>query len=55
MACHQAVQNLTAEDGRQRCELFKELPDRKLYPDYYEVCLVPMDCVWCLLIYVVSS
>ena len=35
-ACHQAVQGLMV-DGRQRCDLFKELPDRKLYPDYYEV------------------
>jgi hypothetical protein len=25
------------EDGRQRSGLFKELPDRKLYPDYSEV------------------
>ncbi|KAF8609355.1 hypothetical protein BDV93DRAFT_464553 [Ceratobasidium sp. AG-I] len=41
-ACHQAVQALTAEDGRQRCELFKELPDRKLYPDYYELIQKPI-------------
>ncbi|KAG8728558.1 hypothetical protein FRC10_004835 [Ceratobasidium sp. 414] len=42
MACHQAVQGLLAEDGRQRCELFKELPDRGLYPDYYELIQKPI-------------
>ncbi|KAG8763856.1 hypothetical protein FRC11_011004 [Ceratobasidium sp. 423] len=35
-ACHQAVQALWI-DGRQRCDLFKELPDKKMYPDYYDV------------------
>ncbi|CAE6505414.1 unnamed protein product [Rhizoctonia solani] len=33
--CHQAVQALYTPEGHQRCELFKELPDRKEYPDYY--------------------
>ncbi|KAG9079723.1 hypothetical protein FRC06_007559 [Ceratobasidium sp. 370] len=42
IACHQAVQGLLAEDGRQRCELFKELPDRKLYPDYYDLIQKPI-------------
>ncbi|KAG8743951.1 hypothetical protein FRC10_011137 [Ceratobasidium sp. 414] len=41
-ACHQAVQGLLTEDGRQRCELFKELPDRRLYPDYYELIQKPI-------------
>ncbi|CAE6463520.1 unnamed protein product [Rhizoctonia solani] len=40
-ACHQAVQALWV-DGRQRCDLFKELPDRKLYPDYYEYIRQPI-------------
>ncbi|KAB5593830.1 SNF2-family ATP-dependent chromatin remodeling factor snf21 [Ceratobasidium theobromae] len=41
-ACHQAVQALMAPDGHQRCELFKELPDRRLYPDYYELIQRPI-------------
>jgi ATP-dependent helicase STH1/SNF2 len=34
-ACHRAVMDLRDEHGRLRCELFKELPDRDDYPDYY--------------------
>ncbi|KAJ1310927.1 hypothetical protein OPQ81_009439 [Rhizoctonia solani] len=41
-ACHQAVQNVYTADGRQRCELFKELPDRKMYPDYYKLIEKPI-------------
>ncbi|KAH7344478.1 SNF2 family N-terminal domain-containing protein [Rhizoctonia solani] len=41
-ACHQAIQGLYGPDGHQRCELFKELPDRKVYPDYYEVIHKPI-------------
>jgi ATP-dependent helicase STH1/SNF2 len=33
--CHRAVLDLRDEYGRYRCELFKELPDRDDYPDYY--------------------
>ncbi|KAF8297763.1 hypothetical protein DL93DRAFT_2122689 [Clavulina sp. PMI_390] len=40
---YKAVQGCTAEDGRNRCDLFRELPNRKVrlihpdfqYPDYY--------------------
>ncbi|KAG8786679.1 hypothetical protein FRC12_016384 [Ceratobasidium sp. 428] len=42
LACHQAVQGMIAEEGHQRCELFKELPDRRLYPDYYELIHKPI-------------
>ncbi|KAG9094136.1 hypothetical protein FS749_013062 [Ceratobasidium sp. UAMH 11750] len=41
-ACHQAVRGLLAEDGYQRCELFNELPDRRLYPDYYDLIQRPI-------------
>ncbi|KAG8857512.1 hypothetical protein FRB91_011255 [Serendipita sp. 411] len=34
-ACHRAVLDLRDENGRYRCDLFKELPDRDDYPDYY--------------------
>lgn len=34
--CHRAVLDLRDEYGRYRCELFKELPDRDDYPDYYQ-------------------
>lgn len=34
-ACHRAVLDLRDDTGRLRCELFKELPDRDDYPDYY--------------------
>jgi ATP-dependent helicase STH1/SNF2 len=33
--CIRAVLDLRDESGRYRCELFKELPDRDDYPDYY--------------------
>ncbi|KAG9094423.1 hypothetical protein FS749_012499 [Ceratobasidium sp. UAMH 11750] len=41
-ACHPAIQDLLAKDERQRCELFQELPDRRLYPDYYELIQEPI-------------
>jgi len=34
-ACYKQVENCKAEDGRRRCELFLEIPSKKLYPDYY--------------------
>ncbi|CAE6467441.1 unnamed protein product [Rhizoctonia solani] len=40
--CHQTVMALTGPDGHQRCELFKDLPDRKIYPDYYEIIPKPI-------------
>lgn len=41
-ACHRAVMDLRDEHGRLRCELFKELPDRDDYPDYYLHILNPI-------------
>lgn len=40
--CQKAV--LACEDahGRKRCELFRDLPDRKLYPDYYDLIKQPI-------------
>lgn len=40
--CQQAIQELRNEDGRQRCELFKEVPSRQLYPDYYKIIKKPI-------------
>ncbi|KAG8987114.1 hypothetical protein FRB90_003591 [Tulasnella sp. 427] len=40
--CIKTIMNLTDETGRKRCELFKELPSRKEYPDYYEVIVKPI-------------
>ncbi|CAE6513092.1 unnamed protein product [Rhizoctonia solani] len=40
--CHQAIQSLYAPDNAQRCELFKELPDKKEYPDYYTLIQKPI-------------
>jgi len=34
--CNRVITNLTDETGRKRCELFKELPSRADYPDYYD-------------------
>ncbi|KAF8887716.1 SNF2 family N-terminal domain-containing protein [Infundibulicybe gibba] len=34
--CHRAVLACEDETGRKRCELFKELPDKRDYPDYYQ-------------------
>jgi len=41
-ACVRAVMDLRDENGRLRCELFKELPDRDDYPDYYLHILNPI-------------
>ncbi|KAG2142624.1 SNF2 family N-terminal domain-containing protein [Suillus cothurnatus] len=30
------------KDGRKRCELFRELPDRRDYPDYYQLITHPI-------------
>jgi ATP-dependent helicase STH1/SNF2 len=40
--CQKAV--LACEDGtgRKRCELFRDLPDRRDYPDYYELIKQPI-------------
>ena len=41
-SCQQAIQELRNEEGRQRCELFKEVPSRQLYPDYYKIIKKPI-------------
>jgi len=40
--CYRAVMNYEDETGRKRCELFKELPDRREYPDYYQLIQHPI-------------
>ncbi|KAL0057761.1 ATP-dependent DNA helicase Snf21 [Marasmius tenuissimus] len=40
--CYQAVLACEAEDGRKRCELFREVPDRRDYPDYYTLIPQPI-------------
>jgi hypothetical protein len=40
--CQQTIQELRNEEGRQRCELFKEVPSRQLYPDYYKIIKKPI-------------
>lgn len=41
-SCHRAVMDIKDENGRLRCELFKELPNRDDYPDYYLHILQPI-------------
>ncbi|KAK7468468.1 ATP-dependent DNA helicase Snf21 [Stygiomarasmius scandens] len=40
--CYKAVVACEAEDGRKRCELFRELPDKRDYPDYYQLITQPI-------------
>ncbi|TFK76642.1 hypothetical protein BDN72DRAFT_806622 [Pluteus cervinus] len=47
--CHRAVLGCEDETGRQRCALFKELPDKRVcfhqindYPDYYQLITQPI-------------
>ncbi|KAF5361681.1 hypothetical protein D9758_007383 [Tetrapyrgos nigripes] len=40
--CYKAVIACEAEDGRKRCELFRELPDKRDYPDYYQLITQPI-------------
>ncbi|KAI0079061.1 hypothetical protein K474DRAFT_1659535 [Panus rudis PR-1116 ss-1] len=40
--CYRAVLNASDETGRKRSELFKELPNRKEYPDYYQLIKQPI-------------
>ncbi|KAJ6542741.1 SNF2 family N-terminal domain-containing protein [Mycena capillaripes] len=40
--CYRAVVACEDEDGRKRCELFKELPDRKEYSIYYQLITQPI-------------
>jgi len=39
---HKAVLACEDTDGRKRCELFRELPDRRDYPDYYHLITQPI-------------
>jgi ATP-dependent helicase STH1/SNF2 len=41
-AVYDAVTDLTDEDGRDRAELFMELPDRREYRDYYAIIKRPI-------------
>ncbi|GJJ08782.1 hypothetical protein Clacol_003001 [Clathrus columnatus] len=41
-ACIQAVMDCTDETGRKRCEMFRELPSKKEYPDYYKTIKTPI-------------
>ncbi|KAJ7859520.1 SNF2-family ATP dependent chromatin remodeling factor snf21 [Mycena olivaceomarginata] len=40
--CYRAVVALEDADGRKRCELFRELPDRHDYPNYYQLITQPI-------------
>ncbi|KAJ7785661.1 SNF2-family ATP dependent chromatin remodeling factor snf21 [Mycena metata] len=40
--CYRAVVACEDTDGRKRCELFRELPDRHEYPDYYQLITQPI-------------
>jgi ATP-dependent helicase STH1/SNF2 len=40
--CYKAITSCTDETGRKRCDLFRELPDKREYPDYYRIILSPI-------------
>ncbi|KAK7064785.1 chromatin structure-remodeling complex subunit snf21 [Favolaschia claudopus] len=40
--CYRAVVACEDTDGRKRCELFRELPDKHDYPDYYQLITSPI-------------
>ncbi|KAG6841530.1 hypothetical protein C0991_009895 [Blastosporella zonata] len=40
--CHRAVLACEDETGRKRCDLFRELPDKRDYPDYYQLITRPI-------------
>ncbi|KAJ8520347.1 hypothetical protein ONZ45_g2821 [Pleurotus djamor] len=40
--CLKAVTSCEDDTGRKRCELFKDLPDRRDYPDYYQLIRSPI-------------
>ncbi|KXN84808.1 Chromatin structure-remodeling complex subunit snf21 [Leucoagaricus sp. SymC.cos] len=40
--CMKAVVACEDETGRKRCELFRELPDKRDYPDYYQLISKPI-------------
>ncbi|RDB29065.1 Chromatin structure-remodeling complex subunit snf21 [Hypsizygus marmoreus] len=40
--CHRAVLACEDNTGRKRCDLFRELPDKRDYPDYYQLITRPI-------------
>lgn len=40
--CYRAVCAVEDETGRKRCELFKEVPSKRDYPDYYHIIKQPI-------------
>lgn len=40
--CYRAVLACEDESGRKRCELFRDLPDKRDYPDYYQLIVQPI-------------
>ncbi|KAI0063151.1 hypothetical protein BV25DRAFT_1824711 [Artomyces pyxidatus] len=40
--CYKAILACTDETGRKRCDLFRELPDKRDYPDYYRIISSPI-------------
>ncbi|KAI0252671.1 SNF2 family N-terminal domain-containing protein [Lactifluus subvellereus] len=40
--CYKAIMNCTDDNGRKRCDLFRELPDKREYPDYYRIIPSPI-------------
>jgi len=42
MDCYKAVLACEDEIGRKRCELFREVPDKRDYPDYYRIISQPI-------------
>ena len=42
MECYKAVLACEDETGRKRCELFREPPDKRDYPDYYRIITHPI-------------
>jgi ATP-dependent helicase STH1/SNF2 len=40
--CYKAIMNCVDENGRKRCDLFRELPDKREYPDYYRIIVSPI-------------
>jgi len=40
--CHRAVLACEDETGRKRCDLFRDLPDKRDYPDYYHLITRPI-------------
>jgi len=42
LECHKAVMACEDDTGRRRCELFKDLPDKRDYPDYYQLIKQPI-------------